>query len=85
MVLWGFVFDGGTCSNSRFPVYLVFFKHMFHQKAKYQSSGAGVGLNCANMLALAMYISCLLFRFQLRLVPNVNPISSGIWALDVKA
>ena len=34
------------------------------------------------VLALAMYISCLLFRFQLRLVPNVNPISSGIWALD---
>ena len=47
--------------------------------------GAGVGQNCANMLALAMYISCLLFRFQLRLVPNVNPISSGIWALDFKA
>ena len=45
----------------------------------------GGGQNCANMLALAMYISCLLFRFQLRLVPNVNPISSGIWALDFKA
>ena len=85
MGLWGFVFDEGTCCNSSFPVYFVFFKPMFHQKAKYQSSGAGVGQNCANMLALAMYISCLLFRFQLRLVPNVNPISSGIWALDFKA
>ena len=33
------------------------------------------------MLALAMYISCFLCRFHLRLVPNANPISSGIWAL----
>ena len=32
------------------------------------------------MLALAMYISCFLCRFHLRLVPNANPISSGIWA-----
>ena len=31
--------------------------------------------------ALAMYISCLLCRFHLHLVPNTNPISSGIWAL----
>ena len=30
---------------------------------------------------LAMYISCFLCRFHLRLVPNANPISSGIWAL----
>ena len=61
---------------------------MFHQKAKYQASGAGVGELCVgdtNMLALAMYISCLLCRFHLRLVPNVNLISSGIWALDFKA
>ena len=29
-----------------------------------------------------MYISCLLCRFHLHLVPNANPISSGIWALD---
>ena len=34
------------------------------------------------MLGLAMYISCFLCRFHLRLVPNVNPISSGIWALS---
>ena len=34
------------------------------------------------MLALAMYISCFLCRFHLRLVPNSNPISSGIWALS---
>ena len=33
------------------------------------------------MLALAMYISCFLCRFHLRLVPNGNPISSGIWTL----
>ena len=33
------------------------------------------------MLALAMYISCFLCRFHLRLVPNANPISGGIWAL----
>ena len=33
------------------------------------------------ILALAMYISCFLCRFHLRLVPNANPISSGIWAL----
>ena len=32
------------------------------------------------ILALAMYISCFLCRFHLRLVPNANPISSGIWA-----
>ena len=32
------------------------------------------------MLALAMYISCFLCRFHLRLVPKANPISSGIWA-----
>ena len=32
------------------------------------------------MLALAMYISCFLCRFHLRLAPNANPISSGIWA-----
>ena len=32
------------------------------------------------MLALAMYISCFLCRFHLRLVQNANPISSGIWA-----
>ena len=31
------------------------------------------------ILALAMYISCFLCRFHLRLVPNANPISSGIW------
>ena len=35
----GFVFDEGTCFNSSFPVYFVFFKPMFDQKAKYQSSG----------------------------------------------
>ena len=34
------------------------------------------------ILALAMYISCFLCRFHLRLVPNANPISSGIWALE---
>ena len=33
------------------------------------------------ILALAMYISCFLCRFHLHLVPNANPISSGIWAL----
>ena len=32
------------------------------------------------ILVLAMYISCFLSRFHLRLVPNTNPISSGIWA-----
>ena len=31
------------------------------------------------MLALAMYISFFLCRFHLRLVPNANPSSSGIW------
>ena len=36
------------------------------------------------MLVLAMYISCFLCRFHLHLVPNANPISSGIWALDVQ-
>ena len=45
--LLGFVFEEGTCLNSSFPVYFVFFKPMFHQKAKYQASGAGVGQNCA--------------------------------------
>ena len=39
-----------------------------------------VGSQC-KILALAMYISCFLCRFHLRLVPNANPISSGIWAL----
>ena len=34
------------------------------------------------MLALAMYISCFLCIFHLRLVPNANPISGGIWALE---
>ena len=34
----------------------------------------------SKMLALAMYISCFLCRFHLRLVPNANPISGGIWA-----
>ena len=33
------------------------------------------------MLALAMYISCFLCIFHLRLVPKANPISSGIWAI----
>ena len=33
------------------------------------------------MLALAMYISLFWCRFHLRLVPNENPISGGIWAL----
>ena len=37
------------------------------------------GSQC-KILALAMYISCFLCRFLLRLVPNANPISSGIWA-----
>ena len=32
------------------------------------------------ILALAVYISCFLCRFHLRLVPNANPFSSGIWA-----
>ena len=36
------------------------------------------------MLALAMYISCFLCRFHLRLVPNANPISGGIWALQIR-
>ena len=36
----------------------------------------------SKMLALAMYISCFLCRFHLRLVTNANPISSGIWALN---
>ena len=35
------------------------------------------------ILALAMYISCFLCRFHLRLVANANPISGGIWALKV--
>ena len=35
-------------------------------------------------LALGMYISYFLCRFHLRLVPNANPISSGIWALHFK-
>ena len=35
------------------------------------------------MLALAMYILYFLSRFHLRLVPNANPIPSGIWALDL--
>ena len=39
-----------------------------------------VGSQC-KILVLAMYISCFLCRFHLRLVPNANPISSGIWAL----
>ena len=30
--------------------------------------------------ALAMYISRFLCRFHLHLVPNTNPVSSGIWA-----
>ena len=38
-----------------------------------------VGSQC-KILALAMYISCFLCRFHLRLVPNANSISSGIWA-----
>ena len=41
-----------------------------------------VGSQC-KMLALAMYISCFLCRFHLHLVPNANPISSGIWTLDI--
>ena len=40
-----------------------------------------VGSQC-KILALAMHISCFLCRFHLRLVPNANPISSGIWALS---
>ena len=36
------------------------------------------------MLALAMYISFFLCRFHLRLGPNANPISGGIWALVSK-
>ena len=36
------------------------------------------------MLALAMYISFFLCRFHLRLGPNANPISGGIWALRKK-
>ena len=40
------------------------------------------GVGCLALgLALAMYISCFLCRFHLRLVPNANPISGGIWAL----
>ena len=35
------------------------------------------------MLALAMYISCFLCRFHLRVVPSANPISSGIWAIVI--
>ena len=41
-----------------------------------------VGSKC-KMLALAMYISHFLCRFHLRLVPNANPISSGISALKI--
>ena len=33
------------------------------------------------IFALAMYISCFLCRFHLRLVANANPVSGGIWAL----
>ena len=40
----------------------------------------GVGSQ-RKMLALAMYISFFLCRFHLRLGPNANPISGGIWAL----
>ena len=36
------------------------------------------------MLALAMYISFFLCRFHLRLGPNANPISGGIWALETE-
>ena len=34
------------------------------------------------IFALAMYISCFLCRFHLRLVANANPVSGGIWALN---
>ena len=33
------------------------------------------------IFASGMYISFFLCRFHLRLVPNANPISGGIWAL----
>ena len=32
------------------------------------------------IFALAMFISCFLCRFHLRLVANVNTVFSGIWA-----
>ena len=35
------------------------------------------------IFALAMYISCFLCRFHLRLVANVNTVFSGIWALGL--
>ena len=51
-----------------------------YAKPQRQSSIGCVGSQ-RKILALAMYISCFLCRFHLRLVPNANPISSGIWPL----
>ena len=41
-----------------------------------------VGSQCI-ILALAMYISCFLCLFHLHLEPNANPVSIGIWALEL--
>ena len=38
-----------------------------------------VGTQC-KIFALAMYISCFLCRFYLRLLANANTVFSGIWA-----
>ena len=41
-----------------------------------------VGTQC-KMFTLAMYISCFLCRFHLRLVANANTVLSEIWALGL--
>ena len=59
-------------------------KPIFHQNAKIWRRVLLQGYKHADakrkMLALAMYISFFLCRFHLRLGPNANPISGGIWA-----
>ena len=56
-------------------------KFAFSPKPTPDTSQWNIGCvwNQRKMLVLAMYISCFLCRFHLHLVPNANPISSGIW------
>ena len=72
------------CGNLRFPTPNLEFALAPTPNPDASQWNIGCVGSQRKMLALAMYISCFFCRFHLRLVPNANPISSGIWALGMK-
>ena len=69
------------CENLRFPTPNLKFALAPTPNPDASQWNIGCVGSQRKMLALAMYISCFLCRFHLRLVSNANPISGGIWAL----